>query len=83
MKILESIWRFFVPRERTLIFTSFKVEDYTRVKIRLSASGIRHRSRIANWNAAQSGGPPTRSSQYSIYVAKEDEDLALQAARSR
>ncbi|MDR0269133.1 hypothetical protein [Paenibacillus sp.] len=76
MGIFKSIWRFFIPRERTLIFTSFKLEDYLRVKNRLVQRGISHRSRVANYDGNM-GTFPTRRMQYSIYVAKEDEDSAV------
>ncbi|MEC0241552.1 hypothetical protein P4H66_17175 [Paenibacillus dokdonensis] len=82
MGFLKSIWRFFVPRERTLIFTSFQQDDYARVKNRLQQSGISHRSRIVNWDGGR-GFSHTRRMQYSIYVDKADENSAVEAAGSK
>lgn len=79
MKWLKAFWRFFVPRERTLIFTSFRQEDYLKVKNRLIANGIPHRSRIVNWGSIQNM-LQTRKMEYSIYVAKEDEQSAAEAS---
>ncbi|BFH63999.1 hypothetical protein [Paenibacillus azoreducens] len=50
-----------------------------KVKNRLIANGIPHRSRIVNWGSKQNM-LQTRKMEYSIYVAKEDEQSAAEAS---
>ncbi|MWV43576.1 hypothetical protein GRF59_08000 [Paenibacillus sp. HJL G12] len=83
MGILKSIWRFFVPRERTLIFTSFNSDEFVRMKNKLIQSGIPHRSKITNWANDHGGGLQPRRMQYDIYVASEDENNAVGTADAK
>jgi hypothetical protein len=80
--VLKGIWHFFIPRERTLIYTTFDQGQYFRVKSRLSAAGVPHRSKMnggmsATTQRAAFGGKATV--QHELYVHKEDEHKALQA----
>lgn len=82
MSLLRSIWHFFVPRERTLVYTTFDQRQYFKVKGLLAAAGVRHRSRInggmkATTQRANYGGKATV--QHDLYVCKEDEHRALKA----
>ncbi|WNS44372.1 hypothetical protein [Paenibacillus sp. MMS20-IR301] len=82
MKMLRGIWHFFIPRERILVYTTFDQGQYARVKGRLAAAGVPHRSRInggmkALNQRARYGGKATI--QYDLYVSKEDEHRAIQA----
>ncbi|MNI25651.1 hypothetical protein D3C73_793120 [compost metagenome] len=84
MGILNSILHFLIPPERTLLHTAFEQKQYFEMKSRLSAAGIRHRSRIIGGmqevaNRARTGG--NTPSRYELYVRKEDEYKALQAIR--
>ncbi|MEC0369321.1 hypothetical protein P9847_21560 [Paenibacillus chibensis] len=79
---LVSLWRFFVPRERTLLFMTFSVDDYSKVKHKLVMNGIPHRTRVGNF-AGERSGYQTRRSEYSIYVAYEDEAAAVKALNSK
>lgn len=82
MGVLKSIWHFFIPRERTLVYTTFDQGQYYNVKGRLTAAGVPHRSRInggmkAATQRAYYGGKATV--QHDLYVSKEDEHRALKA----
>lgn len=82
MGLLRGFWHFFVPRERTLVYTTFDQGQYLRVKSRLAAAGIPHRSRInggmkATTQRASFGGKITL--QHDVFVRKEDEHRALGA----
>ncbi|MFC3745744.1 hypothetical protein [Paenibacillus sp. GCM10012306] len=84
MSLLRSILNFFIPRERTLLITTFDQVQYFKAKNSLLAEGIAHRSKIdggsrgLNQRAAAGG----RSNPiYEIYVREEDEHAALQAIR--
>lgn len=82
MGLLKSIWHLFVPRERTLVYTTFDQGQYFRVKSRLAAAGIPHRSRInggmrAVTRRANIGGKTAM--QHDLFVRMEDEHRALQA----
>ncbi|AIQ48309.1 hypothetical protein R70723_22125 [Paenibacillus sp. FSL R7-0273] len=82
MNVARSILRFFIPPERTLLYTSFDQREYFAVKNRLSAAGIRHRSKInggmrAVSSRSQFGG--NAASRHELFVCKEDEYRALKA----
>ncbi|QQZ60831.1 hypothetical protein JI735_31020 [Paenibacillus sonchi] len=81
MGLLKGILHFFIPRERTLVYTTFDQTQYFKIKGRLSAAGIPHRSKInggmkALGQRAQYGGKATV--QHDLYVRKEDEHRAAQ-----
>ncbi|WP_342436330.1 hypothetical protein NSS79_23310 [Paenibacillus sp. FSL L8-0436] len=85
MGFLTGILHFFVPRERTLLFTTFDQAQYFRVKSRLTAAGIRHRSKInggmrAATNRANYGG--NLAVQHELFVSKKDEHRALKEIQS-
>ncbi|MGN7761644.1 hypothetical protein [Paenibacillus sp. 22594] len=82
MGLFKGILHFFIPRERTLVFTTFDQAQYFRAKGRLTAAGIPHRSKInggmqATVQRAQYGGKA--SVQHDLYVRKEDEYRAAHA----
>ncbi|MEK3878716.1 hypothetical protein [Paenibacillus sp. FSL M7-0420] len=82
MGLLRSIWHFFVPRERTLVYTTFDQGQYLQVKSRLAVAGIPHRSRMnggmkATTQRAKFGGKV--NVQYDLFVRKEAEHRALGA----
>ncbi|MNO26789.1 hypothetical protein D3C76_166480 [compost metagenome] len=82
MGIFKGILHFFIPRERTLVYTTFDQAEYFKIKGRLTAAGIPHRSKInggmqALGQRAQYGGKA--SVQYDLYVRREDEYRAAQA----
>ncbi|MBP2111375.1 hypothetical protein [Paenibacillus silagei] len=84
MGLLRGIWHVFVPRERTLVYTTFDQGQYLRVKSRLAEAGIPHRSRInggmrETTRRANFGGKATI--QHDLFVRKEDEHKALQAVQ--
>lgn len=75
---------FLIPRERTLLYTTFDQSQYFRAKGQLSAAGIPHRSKInggmkALGQRVQYGGKP--NIQHELYVRKEDEHRAMLAIR--
>lgn len=79
---MRGIWHFFVPRERTLVYTTFDQSQYFRVKSRLAAAGISHRSRINGGMkaATQRGGFGGKVTlHHDVFVRKEDEHRALGA----
>ncbi len=76
MGFLKGILRFFISGERTLVYTTFDQTQYFKIKGRLKAAGIPHRSKInggmkALGQRAQYGGKA--SVQHDLYVRKEDE----------
>ncbi|WP_379162017.1 hypothetical protein [Paenibacillus sp. sgz5001063] len=82
MGLFKGILHFFIPSERTLVYTTFDQAQYFRAKGRLSAAGIPHRSKInggtqAPGQRAFTGG--NASVQHDFYVRKEDEHRAAQA----
>ena len=82
MGLLRGIWYFFIPRERTLLYTTFDQGQYFRMKGLLTAAGVPHRSKInggmkAATHRAYYGGKT--AVQHDLYVCKEDEHRALQA----
>ncbi|WP_340024581.1 hypothetical protein MHI24_05565 [Paenibacillus sp. FSL K6-1096] len=82
MSWLKGIWHFFVPQERTLVYTTFDQSQYFRVKSRLAAAGIPHRSRINGGMkaATQRGSFGGKAAvQHDLFVRKEDEHRALGA----
>ncbi|MRN53530.1 hypothetical protein [Paenibacillus monticola] len=75
-----NILHFFIPRERTLIYTTFDQAQFFKVKGNLLAAGIRHRSKIeggtrGTTHRAFTGGKLQQ--QHCLYVCKEDEHRAL------
>ncbi|MHA6530740.1 putative signal transducing protein [Paenibacillus sp. BAC0078] len=84
MSFLKAILHFFIPRERTLLYTTFDQAQYFRAKGRLTSQGIPHRSKInggmqaLGQRALYSG---KTSVQHDLYVRKEDEHRAAQAIR--
>ncbi|WP_157261255.1 hypothetical protein [Paenibacillus wynnii] len=46
MRFLKGIFRFFVPAERTLLFTTFDQAQYFKMKSAIIAAGISHRTKI-------------------------------------
>ncbi|WP_042202987.1 hypothetical protein [Paenibacillus camerounensis] len=86
MGIARSILQFFIPPERTLLYTTFDQREYYVIKNRLSTAGIRHRSRINGGMRAGSsrkyyGG--SLSSRHELFVSREDEYRALQAIQKQ
>ncbi|SET56700.1 hypothetical protein [Paenibacillus sp. NFR01] len=84
MSVLKSIWHFFIPSERTLILATFDQGQYFRVKQKLAAAGIPHRSRIGGGSRgtthrAHYGGKT--AVQHEIFVSRENEHRALEALR--
>lgn len=84
MGLFKGIWHFFVSRERTLVYTTFDQGQYFRVKSRLAAAGLPHRSRInggmrAVTQRANFGGKTAM--QHDLFVRREDEHRALQAVQ--
>ncbi|MCE3202091.1 hypothetical protein [Paenibacillus sonchi] len=82
MGLLKGMLHFFISRERTLVYTTFDQAEYFKIKSRLSAAGIPHRSKInggmkALGQRAQYGGKATV--QHDLYVRKVDEHRAAQA----
>ena len=85
MNLANSVLQFFIPPERTLLFTTFDQAQYYRVKGRLIAGGVRHRSKINGGmrgvtHRAQYGG--NMASRYELFVSKEDEHKALKVIQS-
>lgn len=85
MGLVKSILHFFIPAERTLLLTTFDQVQYYRVKDRLIAAGIRHRSKINGGmreitRRAKYGGK--MSSRYELFVSKEDEFEALEVIQT-
>ncbi|GIO53136.1 MULTISPECIES: hypothetical protein [Paenibacillus] len=78
MNPAKAIWRFFFPKERILIFTSFDADSYARAKSRLLSGGIRHRSRIVSQPTGRDTFTGRGMTQYDLYVAQEDEHAARQ-----
>ncbi|MGN7165807.1 hypothetical protein ACTHSJ_08155 [Paenibacillus cellulositrophicus] len=78
MNPAKAIWRFFFPKERILIFTSFDADSYARAKSRLLSGGIRHRSRIVSQTTGRGAFTGRGMTQYDLYVAQEDEYAARQ-----
>lgn len=78
MNIVKSIWYFLIPRERTLIFTSFDADTYAKVKYKLVSGDIAHRTRIISQGSGRGIQSGRRTSQYCIYVAETDEYAARQ-----
>lgn len=79
---MRGIWHFFVPRERTLVYTTFDQSQYFRVKSRLAEAGIRHRSRMNGGMKAatqRAGFGGKVNVQHELFVRKEDEHRALGA----
>jgi hypothetical protein len=81
MGLLRGLLDFFIPRERTLLLTTFDQEQYFKVKNILLAEGIPHRSKIDGGmrdlhKRTQFGGKTMV--QYELYIRKEDEHRALQ-----
>lgn len=81
MDFLRGLLHVFIPRERTLLLTTFDHSLFIGAKSRLAAAGIRHRSKINGGmrvplNRAHYGGNP--AAQYEIFVGREDEHRALQ-----
>jgi hypothetical protein len=74
---------------KCLIHTAFGHEEYIRVVNKLSAHGIRFRTRIQSHAVRHLGGdmemlPPEQDhKQYDIYVAKEEEQQAHLTIHSR
>lgn len=82
MSLFRSILYFFIPPERTLLFTTFDQEQYFRAKGQLAAEGIPHRSRITGGSGSggHGGHYSTRNMvQHDLYVRKEDEHRAVAA----
>ncbi|MDF9840456.1 MULTISPECIES: hypothetical protein [unclassified Paenibacillus] len=82
MGFARSILHFFIPPERTLLYTTFDQREYFVIKNRLSVAGIRHRSKINGGMRVISsrnhyGG--NMSSRHELFVSKEDEHNALKA----
>ncbi|CAM4504543.1 hypothetical protein [Paenibacillus typhae] len=82
MGFARSILHFFIPPERTLLYTTFDQKEYFVNKNRLSAAGIRHRSKINGGMRVISsrnyyGG--NMASRHELFVSKEDELRALKA----
>ncbi|WP_405114964.1 hypothetical protein MHH28_11465 [Paenibacillus sp. FSL K6-1217] len=85
MGLLRHIWHFFVPQERTLVYTTFDQGQYFQVKSRLAAAGIPHRSRINGGmrSATQRANFDGKAAaQHDLYIRKEDEHQALQAIQA-
>ncbi|QSF43598.1 MULTISPECIES: putative signal transducing protein [Paenibacillus] len=85
MSLAKSILHFFLPQERTLLFTTFDQRQYFLIKNRLSAAGIRHRSKINGGMRVISsrnhyGG--NMASRHELFVSKEDEYEALKVIQS-
>ncbi|REE94646.1 hypothetical protein A8990_101442 [Paenibacillus taihuensis] len=83
MNIFKIIINFLLPKEKSLIFTTFATEDYFRAKSKLQGAGIVHRSKITN--QVQQNDMRSFSSrgltQYDLYVSKEDVYRAQEAMR--
>lgn len=84
MSLIKAILNFFVPRERTLLYTTYDQADFFRTKGCLSSEGIPHRSKINGGmrglhQRTLYGGKA--SIQYDLYVRKEDEYRASQVIR--
>lgn len=84
MGFLRGVLHFFIPRERTLVYTTFDQADYLKVKNFFLAAAIPHRSKIEGGmrelnRRAHIGGKT--SVQYDLFVRKEDEHRALSAIR--
>ncbi|WP_409175249.1 hypothetical protein [Brevibacillus fortis] len=79
----------FFSKYKCLIHTAFGSEEYIRVVNKLSAHGIRFRTRIHSHAVRHLGGdmgmlPPEKDhKQYDIYVEKEEEHRANLAIHSR
>lgn len=85
MNLAKSILHFLIPPERTLLLTTFDQAQYYKVKGRLVAAGIRHRSKINGGMRGVShrnyyGGK--MSSRYELFVSKEDEHKALKVIQA-
>ena len=84
MSFLKGVLHFFIPRERTLVYTTFDQADYLKVKSNLIAAAIPHRTRIEGGSRDMTrrthiGGG--LSVQHDLFVSKEDEHRALMAIR--
>ncbi|WP_342561954.1 hypothetical protein NST84_20240 [Paenibacillus sp. FSL R7-0345] len=84
MGIARSLLHFFIPPERTLLYTTFDQREYFVIKNRLSAAGIRHRSKINGGMRVISsrnhyGG--NLSSRHELFVSKDDEQRAIKAIK--
>ncbi|MFU1792323.1 hypothetical protein ACM1RC_00505 [Paenibacillus azoreducens] len=77
--MVESVLEIFCPQGAYAHFYLFSAGRLFESQNRLIANGIPHRSRIVNWGSKQNM-LQTRKMEYSIYVAKEDEQSAAEAS---
>lgn len=83
--MLRGLLHFFIPRERTLFFSTFDQSQYFRVKSRLATAGIRHRSKINGGmrgatHRGHYGG--NQAARHELFVSKEDKHRALMEIQS-
>jgi hypothetical protein len=82
-QLIMNIFMFLFSKHKRLVFTSFNPSEYYDAVNKLIIHGVSYRSRITSHDRGTMSSNRNDSTQYDIFVKKDEEYLAEKAINSR